>query len=42
MDTMEVLQNTIKYSCVHCNYNTQRNSQYKRHLLTCKHLERSK
>jgi hypothetical protein len=42
MDTTEVLQNTIKYSCVHCNYNTQRNSQYERHLLTSKHLERSK
>lgn len=42
MDTPEVLQNTIKYTCECCNYKTQRNSQYERHLLTAKHLERSK
>ena len=31
----------MKYICETCDYNTQRHSQYKRHLLTSKHINRT-
>ena len=38
-DSKKVPKSSNKYKCIICNYNTQRNSQYQRHLLTAKHIK---
>ena len=30
---------STKYSCIHCDYNTSRQSQYNKHILTAKHMK---
>jgi hypothetical protein len=42
MNDNKVLIDKSKYNCVMCNYCTSRNSQYERHLLTAKHLQKYK
>lgn len=37
MDTFLVPKGSKKFHCELCDYTTQRNSQYNRHLLTAKH-----
>ena len=37
MENKKVPKSSLKYYCKICNYNTSRESQYKRHLLTAKH-----
>jgi len=37
-----VPESSIKFSCIVCDYNTSRKSQYDRHLLTSKHIKLSK
>jgi len=38
METEKVQKGTGKFTCISCNYNTSRYSQYERHLLTSKHI----
>jgi hypothetical protein len=38
MDSKKVHEGSEKYICINCKYNTVRQSQYDRHLMTAKHL----
>lgn len=42
METEMVQPKVFKFICNYCNYKTNRNGQYDRHLLTTKHLARTK